>query len=54
MTEPPTAPVGDLNPGPLSLEAGALLTELMTPDNIAIYNHANFLIRFEYGLFYIS
>ncbi len=30
MTGPPTVPGWDLNPGPLSFEASALLTELMS------------------------
>ncbi len=32
MTGPPTVPGWDLNPGPLSFEASALLTELTRPD----------------------
>ncbi len=32
MTRPPTLPSRDLNPGPLSYEASALLTELTRPD----------------------
>ncbi len=32
----PTLPVQDLNPGPLSLEEIALLTELVRPDKIGI------------------
>ncbi len=31
MTWPPTVPGRDLNPGPLSFEASALLTELTRP-----------------------
>ncbi len=31
MTGPPTVPGRDLNPGPLSFEASALLTELTRP-----------------------
>ncbi len=32
MTRPPTVPGWDLNPGPLSCEASALLTALKRPD----------------------
>ncbi len=32
MTGPPTVPCWDLNPGPLSLEANTLQTELTKPD----------------------
>ncbi len=36
MTGPPTVPGRDLNPGPLSFEASALLTELTRPDKSQI------------------
>ncbi len=32
VTRPPTLPGWGLNPGPLSLKAGALLSELTRPD----------------------
>ncbi len=35
MTGPSTVPGWDLNPGPLSLEEGALLTELRRPVEIS-------------------
>ncbi len=38
MTEPPTVPGRDLNPGPLRLEESAFLTELMRPDDIRKYD----------------
>ncbi len=34
MTGPPTVPGMDLNPGPLSFETSALLTELTRPDKV--------------------
>ncbi len=36
VTRPPTVPDQYLNPGPLSLEANALLTELIRPDNVTM------------------
>ncbi len=36
VTGPPTVPGWDLNPGPLSFEASALLTELTIPDKLYI------------------
>ncbi len=47
MTGLPTVPDRDLNPGPLSFEASAFLTELTRPDNFDLSDYFDHCHNFD-------